>query len=285
MAEREVLLRARGLSVEYDDARRGRVAALRDVDLELRAGETLAIVGASGSGKSTLLSACAGLLPRSAHVSARELSFRGRDLLALDARGWRGLRGREMGVVFQDPLAALDPVQRVGAQVGEVLRAHAACPASEIEARVLALLERFSLGDPARVARSHPHELSGGMRQRALLAAALALGPALCLADEPTSALDATLAADVMRTLNEACRARATALLLVTHDLALARAHAQRTAVFHAGRMIECGPTLELVEQPREAVTRALVDARRRLEDPGPSVEPGALDSRAERDA
>jgi ABC-type glutathione transport system ATPase component len=262
----ETVLRARGLCVDYAGARGELVHALCDVDLDVVAGETLAVVGESGSGKSTLLLALAGLLPRNARVRARELAFRGRDLCALDARAWRELRGREIGVVFQDPLAALDPVQRVGEQVGEALRAHRACPPAEIAPRVRELLRRAALADPERVARSYPHELSGGMRQRALVAAALALSPALCLADEPTSALDATLAAGVLRLLRESCRASGTALVLVTHDLALARAHAERTVVFRAGALVEQGPTAELVLHPREAFTQALVEARRRLE-------------------
>ncbi|MBI5363365.1 MAG: ABC transporter ATP-binding protein, partial [Planctomycetes bacterium] len=226
------LLEVRGLTVTHAGAR---APALADVDLDLDAGGALAVVGESGAGKSTLLSALLGLLPRGARVERGSIAFRGEELVGAPAARLRAVRGRGIGVVFQDALAAFDPVVPIGAQVAEAL-AHV--PANERAACVRALLARCRLPDAESAARAYPHELSGGMRQRALVASALAGEPALLLADEPTSALDPTLALAVLELLDEERARRGTALLVVTHDLALARARCERVVGLRAGRVV-----------------------------------------------
>jgi ABC-type glutathione transport system ATPase component len=266
VVESDELLVVRDLAVTHAAAgARARVTTLDGVSFELRRGGTLAIVGESGAGKSTLVQAIAGVLPRGARVAAGSIRFAGRELVGASAEELRRVRGRELAVVFQDPLAAFDPVLTVGAQVEEMLRAHGVRPASLARARVLELFARCSLADPERVARSYPHELSGGMRQRAQVACALALGPRLVLADEPTSALDPPLAASVLALFESARVESGTAVLYVTHDLALAARHAERVAVFLRGRLVEEGPVADVLARPVHPHTRALVAAAREL--------------------
>jgi len=273
------LLAVEGLRVSVA-TRAGRATVLHGVSFELDVGGSLAIVGASGAGKSTLLAALVGLLPRGARVDAGSVRFRGEELVGASPETLRRVRGRDVGVVFQDALAAFDPVVPIGAQVAEALVAHGVASRTEARERALELLARCRLPDPAAAARAAPHELSGGMRQRALVAAAIACGPALLLADEPTSALDPTLALQVLD-LFDAERARGAAFLVVTHDLVLARERSERVVVLHAGRVVETGPTRAVLERPAHPCTLELVRARAALESraaepPPPPAEPRA---------
>ncbi len=231
---------------------------LRGVDFALARGGSLALVGESGSGKSVTALALLGLLPPSARVTGRVL-LDGVDLQALDEPRRRRYRGRGLGLVPQDPSASLDPVFTIGAQLAETLRWHFGLSRRAARERAVALLEEVQLPDAARRADEYPHRLSGGMRQRALLALALAGEPDVLIADEPTTALDVTAQARILGLLGELSRRRGMALLLITHDLALVPGLAQRVAVMYGGLIMEEGPADMLLAAPAHPYTRALV--------------------------
>lgn len=235
--------------------------AVRGVSFSLQAGRCLAIVGGSGSGKSVTSRAIVGLAGRRAHVHARQLTFAGTDLTALDDRSWRRVRGKEIGFVLQDALVALDPLRPVGKEIGEALRLHRAVASSEeLERRVVALLELVGVPEAAVKARQLPHQLSGGQRQRALIAAALALDPRILIADEPTTALDVTVQAQVLGLLEEA-KLRGKALLLISHDLAVVSRIADEVLVMHEGKVVERGSADQVFQDPQHTYTRQLLDA------------------------
>ncbi|MCK1491947.1 ABC transporter ATP-binding protein [Bradyrhizobium sp. 180] len=235
--------------------------AVRGVSFSLQAGRCLAIVGGSGSGKSVTSRAIVGLAGRRAHVHARQLTFAGTDLTALDDRSWRRVRGKEIGFVLQDALVALDPLRPVGKEIGEALRLHRAVASSEeLERRVVALLELVGVPEAAVKARQLPHQLSGGQRQRALIAAALALDPRILIADEPTTALDVTVQAQVLGLLEET-KLRGKALLLISHDLAVVSRIADEVLVMHEGKVVERGSADQVFQDPQHTYTRQLLDA------------------------
>ncbi|MCK1711212.1 ABC transporter ATP-binding protein [Bradyrhizobium sp. 143] len=235
--------------------------AVRGVSFSLQAGRCLAIVGGSGSGKSVTSRAIVGLAGRRAHVHARQLTFAGTDLAALDDRSWRRVRGKEIGFVLQDALVALDPLRPVGKEIGEALRLHRAVASSEeLERRVVALLELVGVPEAAVKARQLPHQLSGGQRQRALIAAALALDPRILIADEPTTALDVTVQAQVLGLLEET-KLRGKALLLISHDLAVVSWIADEVLVMHEGKVVEHGSADQVFQDPQHTYTRQLLDA------------------------
>ncbi|MBO1332646.1 ABC transporter ATP-binding protein [Streptomyces sp. VRA16 Mangrove soil] len=265
----EPALDVQGLTVSYGPER-----ALKDVDLTVGAGEVVAVVGESGSGKSTLAHAVIGLLPPGGRIDAGRALVAGQDTVALPERALRSLRGAAVGFVPQDPAASLDPVQRVGDQVAEALRVHGRAGRSAARRQAVDLLAEAGLGDPERCARAHPHELSGGQRQRALIAAALACRPRLLIADEPTSALDVTVQRRILDRLGALVAERGTAVLFITHDLAVAAGRADRIAVMSGGRVVECGPAADVLERPRHAYTQSLVAAARRAS--GPPHRPAA---------
>ncbi len=242
----------------------GRGPELREVvagiSFTLRAGECLAIVGESGSGKSVTARTLVGLTGEGARVTARRLQHRGRDLMGLGDRQWRSIRGRDVGFVLQDALVSLDPLRTVGAEIAEALRLHGQGGRRDRERRVLELLEQVGVPEPELRARQRPHELSGGLRQRALIASAIALDPPLVIADEPTTALDATVQAQVLRVLED-MTARGAALLVISHDLAVVGRLADRVAVMHDGRIVEQGPIEHVLGAPRHPYTRALLQA------------------------
>ncbi|MFD3533742.1 dipeptide ABC transporter ATP-binding protein [Streptomyces sp. NPDC058664] len=238
----------------------GRVHAVRGASLELAAGRCLALVGESGSGKSALARSLLGLAGPTATVGAARLRLFGQDAREFGDREWRTVRGRRIGLVAQDALVALDPLRPVGKEIAEPLLAHRLVPRRQVGARVIELLERVGVPEPAERAASHVHQLSGGLRQRALIASALAADPGVIIADEPTTALDASVQARILSLLGE-LKAAGTGLLLISHDLAVVEALADRVAVMKDGRIVESGPVRDVLEQPRHAYTRALLAA------------------------
>ncbi|WP_155370899.1 dipeptide ABC transporter ATP-binding protein [Catellatospora vulcania] len=236
------------------------VAAVRGIGFEIRRGECLAVVGESGSGKSVTARTLVGLAGPGAHVRAARLDLDGRDARAFSARHWRQVRGRFAGLVLQDALVSLDPLRTVGDEVGEVLDAHGLTPRRQQPEQVRRLLERVHVPEPDRRARQYPHQLSGGLRQRALIASALAGEPSLIIADEPTTALDVTVQAQILRLLGELRDAGAT-LLLISHDLSVVARLADRILVMRDGVVVESGVTAQVLGEPQHPYTRLLLAA------------------------
>jgi peptide/nickel transport system ATP-binding protein len=235
--------------------------ALRDVTLEVNANEILCVVGESGSGKSMTASAVMGLLPEGVRAEAGRVLFEGRDLLEASEAEMRKLRGARIGMVFQEPMTALNPLRTIGSQIAEMFRIHTGLSAAEREARVAALLEQVRIPDPAAAARAFPHELSGGQRQRAMIAMALALDPVLLICDEPTTALDVTTQAQILALIRDLQRRTGTAVLFITHDFGVVSDIADRVAVMRHGEVVEQGPAAAVLNHPRHPYTRALVAA------------------------
>jgi len=259
------LLDVRGLTTTllFED---GSVTALDHVSFELPAGETLAIVGESGCGKSMVALSLMRLLPEPpVRISAGEVWLAGRDLLVLTEEEMRRVRGREMGIVFQEPMTSLNPVITVGQQIAEAVREHHAMPAKEARDEALSLLRAVNMPDAGHRYHEYPHRLSGGMRQRVMIAMALAGKPKLLIADEPTTALDVTVQAQILRLLRQLRDEMGMALILITHDLGIVADEAPRTIVMYAGRVIEDAPTARLFVDPRHPYTRALLAASPRF--------------------
>lgn len=257
------LLEVRDLHVRLPAREGGWLHALRGLDLMVARGESLALIGESGSGKTLTALAVMGLLPDGAQAAGR-IALDGRDLLRLDEDGWCGLRGRRVAMVFQEPLTALNPLQRVLAQVAEPIRIHRlAAERGDARERAMALLARVGLDE--RQARAYPHQLSGGQRQRALIAMALAAEPELLIADEPTTALDARLRVQTLELLRDLGAERGMGLLLISHDLALTARRADRIAILYGGRVMEHGVAADVLAHPRHPYTQALWAARPRL--------------------
>lgn len=263
MTATQPVLELTDLRVEWGEGR-GRTSALAGVELRIQPGETVAVVGESGAGKSTLAAATIGLLPSGATMRGR-IVFDGEDVTRAGRRRRAALRGREIGYVPQDPMASLDPLWTIGFQVGEVVRATGlASGRREVRERTVELLRRSGFAEPAELLRRHPHQLSGGMRQRVLIGMALAARPKLVVADEPTSALDATAQDGVLDRLAVLAREAGTSVLLITHDLRVAAERADRVYVMRNGRVVEEGAARTVLTEPRRPYTRALVAAVRR---------------------
>jgi peptide/nickel transport system ATP-binding protein len=252
------LLEVSDLGVSYGTPA-GRISAVREISFSVGAGEVLAIVGESGSGKTTTANAIIGLLPSGGRIDTGHILLAGQDLVGRPESEMRGIRGRDIGLVAQDPAVSLDPVKRVGAQVAEVLSIHGLAKGDAARARAVELLEQAGLSNAAVRARQYPHELSGGMQQRVLIAVALSSGPKLLIADEPTSALDVTIQRQILDHLERLSREIGVTVLMITHDLAVASDRAHRILVMSEGRIVEQGQARELLASPSDAYTRRLI--------------------------
>jgi peptide/nickel transport system permease protein len=258
--ERPPLLALHGLTVEIATPT-GTIRPVEDVSFTVEAGRTLAIVGESGSGKSLAATAIMGLLPPVARVAAGVAPFEGRDLFAMTEEERRRLRGGAMAMVFQDPMSSLNPVHRVGDQVAEAIRAHRPVSADAASREAVELLQRVGIADPERRARAYPHELSGGMRQRVMIAMALANKPRLLIADEPTTALDVTVQAAILELLAKLRREEGMGLVLITHSLGVVAEVAEEVVVMYAAQVVERGSVAEVFARPLHPYTRALLAA------------------------
>jgi len=261
-------LQIRGLSIGYPSDH-GRIQAVRDIDLDVAAGEFLGIVGESGSGKTQLLLAVLGLSAPRAELRG-SIRYRGQELLGLDSAALNQVRGNRISMVFQDPMTALNPYLRIGRQITEVVRVHRRSTWRDAERRALDMLESVHIPEGPRRLRQYPHELSGGMRQRVMIAMALIAEPEILLADEPSTALDVTVQAQILKLFQELRARTGTAIVLVTHDLGVIAEVADRVAVMYAGRIMEQAPVHELFAHPRNPYTEALQQSIPRIDAPRP---------------
>lgn len=256
----DALLSIEGLRVSFGSATSARTV-LDDVSLEVRPGETIGLVGESGCGKTATAMSILGLLPGTGRIEAGTIWFNGRDLAALPERELRGIRGKEIGLISQEPMISLNPAFRIGRQLAEAVRKHHGVTFREAHSRAIALLRRVHLPDPETVARRYPHELSGGMAQRVAIARALAGEPKLLIADEPTTALDVTVQAEILDLLREIQREHGMAVLLVTHDWGVVADICDRAVIMYAGQVVECAELLPMFQQPLHPYTEALLAA------------------------
>jgi peptide/nickel transport system ATP-binding protein len=254
------LLDVQHLTTVFDTGGRP-VPAVDDVSFEVRAGETLGLVGESGCGKSVTALSILRLVPPPGRIVGGSVRFRERDLLTLSEDGMRAVRGAGIALIFQEPSAALNPVFPVGDQIAEAMVVHGLAGRAEARRRAVDLLGQVKVAEPARRALDYPHQLSGGMRQRVLIAIALACAPALVIADEPTTALDVTIQAEILDLLRELREARRLSMLLISHDLGVIAGHADRVAVMSAGRIVEQAPVRQLFRAPAHPYTKALLDS------------------------
>jgi oligopeptide/dipeptide ABC transporter ATP-binding protein len=264
----EPLLSIRGLTVAMPSDH-GPVTVVKDVDLDIQRGEAIALVGESGCGKTTTLLSILRLLPRNAKVLGGTIRFDGIDLLSCSDRVRRSLLGARIGVIWQDPLAALDPVMRIGEQIAEVVRAHGELDARGAMRRAHELMRLVELPNVELLAASYPHELSGGQRQRVVIASAIAGDPVLLLADEPTTALDVTVQDQVLALLTRLREQLGLALMLVSHDLAVVGETCERVCVMYAGRIVETGDAAEVFGEPAHPYVGGLLSAAPDISMPG----------------
>jgi peptide/nickel transport system ATP-binding protein len=236
-----------------------RPEAISEVSFHVNKEEILCLVGESGSGKSVIAQAIMGLLPKTLPVAGGRISLEGEDLLAASAARIRELRGARMAMIFQEPMSALNPVMRCGAQIDEVLKIHTAAAESERRQRILGLLGEVALPDPERMLAAYPHQLSGGQRQRIMIAMALALEPVLLIADEPTTALDVTTQAQILKLIIELQKKHGMGVLFITHDFGVVAEVAHRVAVLREGQLVELGAKLEVLQRPRHDYTKMLI--------------------------
>ena len=276
------LLEIRNLTVSFKTAH-GQFKAVDSVDLDVDQGEIVAIVGESGSGKSVAMLALMGLLPWTATITADRMNFDGRDLSTMSARGRREIVGKDIAMIFQEPMTSLNPCFTVGFQIKEVLRRHLNMTGEERKRRAIELLSQVGIPAPESRLSAFPHQLSGGMNQRVMIAMMIACNPRLLIADEPTTALDVTIQAQILELLLDLQRERGMALVLITHDMGVVAETAQRVVVHYAGQQVEKQPVEGLFGHPRHPYTAALLNAlpersgARRLPSI-PGVVPGQLD-------
>jgi peptide/nickel transport system ATP-binding protein len=254
----DALLSVERLRVEFP-TRRGTLVAVHDVSFEIARGEVLGVVGESGAGKSITGAAIIGLIDPPGRIAGGEIRLDGRRIDGLPAAEMRRIRGREIGAVFQDPLTSLNPLYTIGRQIVETVRTHLPMGETAARARAVALLEEVGIPAAARRIDHYPHQFSGGMRQRVVIALALAANPRLIIADEPTTALDVSIQAQIIQLLKRLCRDHGTAVMLVTHDMGVIAETADRVAVMYAGRIVEMGPVAEVIHRPRHPYSVGLM--------------------------
>lgn len=259
------VISVRNLSIRYR-TRESETYAVDDVSFDLERGKILTLVGESGCGKSTVGMSILRLLPQEADVLSGSVLFDGNDLMALDDRELRPLRGRRIAMIFQDPVAGLNPVIDIGTQVAEMLTSHLEIGKKEAKARAIDVLRDVGLAEPNRVAKSYPFQLSGGMCQRVMIGIATALNPEVIVADEPTSALDVTVQAQILYQLDQLRRQRGTAILLITHDFGVVAQMADEVAVMYAGRVVESGGVRDMLKAPLHPYTHALLGTLPRVD-------------------
>jgi dipeptide transport system ATP-binding protein len=279
------LLRIRNLSVDFATAS-GQFRAVDGVDQDVNDSEILAIVGESGSGKSVSMLAVMGLLPWTATVTADELSFNGQDLLTMDPKARRKIVGKDLAMIFQEPMSSLNPCFTVGWQIREALRVHLGMGRRERQARAIELFEQVGIPDPEKRLGAFPHQMSGGMNQRVMIAMAIACKPKLLIADEPTTALDVTIQAQILDLLGSLRDETGMGLVLITHDMGVVAETAERVSVQYAGQKIEEQPVVPLFETPHHPYTSALLDAlpERATEKRLPTI-PGVVPGQFDRPA
>lgn len=239
---------------------------VRDLSYSIEPGETLALVGESGSGKSVSSLAVMGLLSKALRVTSGTIEFDGRDLLSLSAEEMRKLRGRDISMVFQEPMTSLNPVRSIGAQIMESIEENLGLTRSQARARAIDLLKEVGVADAEQRLKQYPHHFSGGMRQRVMIAIALAADPKLIIADEPTTALDVTIQAQILDLMARICRDHGTALILITHNLGIVARYAQRVNVMYGGRIVESGAARAIYNAPRHPYTEGLLQSVPRLD-------------------
>jgi peptide/nickel transport system ATP-binding protein len=262
------LLEVEDLSVAFQRRGERPTTAVDGVSFSVQPGRTIGLVGESGCGKSVTALAITGLLPRRGVRVSGSVRFEGTELLGLAESAMRDRRGRDLGMVFQDPLSSLNPVVPIGVQVGEVLERHRGLSRAKARVEATELLARVGIPDPGRRLDEYPHQLSGGMRQRALIAMALACRPRLLIADEPTTALDVTIQAQILALLRELVRETGTALVMITHDLGVVAGLCDEVTVLYGGRVVESGARHPLFDQPRHPYTAGLLASIPRLDAP-----------------
>lgn len=262
------LLSVRDLSVKFA-SRRHSVTALDGISFDLGKGERLGIVGESGAGKSITGFSLMNLLSRPGFIDSGSIMFEGEDIVKMSEKQMRGIRGNRMAMIFQDPMVTLNPVLTIGQQMVETLRSHRKLSHAEAEQISIVKLREVYIPSPEERLEQYPHELSGGMRQRIIIAMALLLDPQLIIADEPTTALDVTIQADIMELLLELCQSNKVGLILITHDLGVVSQMTERTLVMYAGKIIEAGSTREIINDPQHPYTQGLLNALPQQTQPG----------------
>lgn len=264
MAE-PLLLEVKDLNIEFHDHLIPETVVY-DFDLELKAGEIVGLVGESGSGKSMSALAIAGLLSRRDMHKKGQILFDGLDLLTCERSRLRKIQGNEISMIFQEPMTSLNPVKRIGWQIEESLRIHTELNKEERYQKAIEMMKEVELPDPERLYRQYPHELSGGMRQRVMIAAAMICNPRILIADEPTTALDVTIQAQIVELLKRMNREKQTSILFISHDLSLVKQLCERVLVMKGGYIVETGPTQEVFAHPKEEYTKRLIAAIPKVE-------------------
>ena len=255
-----MLLEIKDLTVEFSSMQ-NKIKALQNVSISIKQGEIVGIVGESGSGKSVTALTILGLLEKNASISSGSIHYKGRNIFSLEKKELQALRGKEIGMVFQEPMTALHPTMRIGDQLAEVIHRHRKISYKEAYQQAVLSLAEVQINEPHLVARKFPFELSGGMRQRVVIALAMSAPPDLLIADEPTTALDVTIQSEILKLMQDLAAKRGTSIMLITHDLGVVAQVCQRVVVMYAGEVVETGTTEEVLQKPQHPYTKALIGA------------------------